>query len=144
KKFGKKTSEVAKLIEQLKVEEVNEKMKIGEFEIEKDDLIIKQKSMEGTEFSKGYVTLDLAEDEELKEERFLRELIREIQKKRQEEKLNVLDKINLFLEDKEFIKKFEDKLKEEVRAEKIVYELKEKMSGVEYKDLSLEFGFKKE
>ena len=143
KKFGDKTREVADLISKMKLDDVKDKIKLGEFELEKEDLIIRQKSLEGTSFSKGYVTLDLTEDEELKEERFLRELIREIQKKRKEEKLNVLDKINLFIEDKEFIKKFEENLKKEVGAEKIVYGLKEKKGEVSYKDISLGFGFEK-
>lgn len=143
KKFGGRTNEVAKLIEQMKPEDLGEKMKLGEFEIEKDDLIIKQKSMEGTSFSKGYVVLDLTEDEELKEERFFRELVRGIQKARGEEKLNVLDRINLFLEDKEFIKRFESRLKEEVRAEKISYGVEVEKGKIEYKNLSLVFGFEK-
>jgi isoleucyl-tRNA synthetase len=144
KKFGVRTNEVAKLISKMKPDEIKEVMKLGEFELEKDDLIVRQKGAEGTVFSKGYVTLDLTEGKELKEERFLRELIREIQKARQEEKLNVLDKITLYLENKEFIKKFEDKLEKEVRAEKIVYGLKEKKGGASYKDLNLRFGFEKD
>ncbi len=159
KKFGARTSEVAKLISKMKPEDLKDEIELGEFKIKRDDLVVRQRGVEGTIFSKGYVTLDLTEDKELKEERFLRELIREIQKARQEEKLNVLDRITLFLEDKEFIKKFEDELKKEVRAEKIVYGLGEKtiireangapfakqMRELEasYKDLNLAFGFER-
>ena len=79
----------------------------------------------------------------MKKERFLRELIRAIQKARKDEKLNVLDYITLYLEDKEFIKEFEDILKKEVRAKEIIYKLKNKKGSASYKDLSLSFGFSK-
>ncbi len=143
KKFGAKTKEVAKLISKMKPEDLKDEIELGEFKIKRDDLVVRQRGAEGTIFSKGYVILDLTEDKGLKEERFLRELIREIQKARQEEKLNVLDKITLFLENKEFIKKFEDELKKEVRAEKIIYGLKEKKLEASYKDLNLGFGFER-
>jgi isoleucyl-tRNA synthetase len=143
KKFGEKTKEVAKLISKMKPKEIRDKFKIGDFELEREDILFSRKTEEGKEFSKGYIILDLSEDENLKKERFLRELIREIQKARKEEGLNVLEDIILYLEDKEFIKKFEDELKKEVKAKKIVYELKEKKNEVKYKDLSLSFGFEK-
>ena len=50
KKFGNKTKDVVKLIEQMKPEELQEKMKLGEFEIEKDDLIIKINNYEKRKF----------------------------------------------------------------------------------------------
>ena len=141
KKYGKKTQEVADIISKLKLEDIKDKFKVGDFELEREDIIIKP--IKGATFSWGYVTLDLSEDEELKKERFLRELIREIQKARKEESLEVLDNIILFLEDKNFIRDFEEKLRKEVRASKIVYELKNEKGFAVYKDLSLKFGFKK-
>jgi len=143
KKFGKKTADVAKLIEAMKPEAVKENMKLGEFEIEKSDLILRQETKEGTIFSEGYVTLDLAEDKELKEERLLRELVREIQKARKEGKLMVEDRITLYLEDKSFLKKAEKEIMEEVGASKVEYSLEERKGRAEYKDLKCEFGFKK-
>lgn len=143
KKFGKRTQEVAKLIEQMKPSEVKDKMKLGEFEIAKDDLIIRQEKTEGSSFSGGYVLLDLEETKELKEERLIRELIREIQKARKENKLMVSDRITLYLEDKAFLKKAEKEIKGEVGAGRIEYSLKEKKGKAEYKDLKLEFGFRK-
>ena len=143
KKFGKRTQEVAKLIEHMKPSEVKAKMKIGEFEIEKEDLIIRQEKTEGSSFSGGYVTLDLTETKELKEERLVRELIREIQKARKENKLMVADRILLYLEDKPFLKKAEKEIIEEVGVGKIEYSVREKKGRAEYKDLKVEFGFKK-
>ncbi|OYT43041.1 MAG: isoleucine--tRNA ligase, partial [Candidatus Aenigmarchaeota archaeon ex4484_56] len=70
KKFTSKTKEVAKLIENLKLEEItDEKIKIGDFEIEREDLVIRQKEVSGSDFSEGYVEVDTSEDENLKQER---------------------------------------------------------------------------
>jgi isoleucyl-tRNA synthetase len=143
KKFGERTKEVANLISKLKPEDIKDKFKLGDFELEKEDLIIRQENVEGSMFSEGYVVLDLEEDEELKKERFLRELIREIQKARKKEGLKVLDNIALFLEDKSFARDFKEELKKEVRATKIIYELKNEKGEVSYKDLNLKFGFEK-
>ena len=40
KKFKSKTKEVAKLIEEMKPIDIKDKFKLGEFELEKEDLII--------------------------------------------------------------------------------------------------------
>ncbi|HIE41238.1 MAG TPA: isoleucine--tRNA ligase [Candidatus Aenigmarchaeota archaeon] len=143
KKFGEKTKKVVEIINKLKIENIKDKIKINGSELEKEDLIIDKGICEGEEFSEGYVVLELEEDEKLKKERFLRELIREIQKARKNLKLNVLDYITLYLEDKEFIKEFEKILRKEVRAKEIIYKLKNKKGYASYKDLSLEFGFSK-
>ena len=146
KKFGRETKEVATLIENLdpkKIDLDEERIRIGKYELDREDLIITKNVVEGEEFSGGYVTLDWGEDEQLKKERFLRELVREIQKARKKESLNVLEDIKLYLEDKDFIKGFESKLKKEVRAKEIVYELKNKKGRAKYKDLNLSFGFEK-
>jgi len=141
KKYRQRAQEVANLISKLKLEDIKDKFKIGDFELEREDVIIK--CVKGSLFSGGYVVLDLEEDEKLKKERFLRELIREIQKTRKEEGLKVLDNIILFLENKEFAREFEERLKKEVRASKIVYELKNEKGAVSYKELSLKFGFER-
>ncbi len=146
KKFGSETQKVAKAISNLdpsKVDLRKEKIKVEDFELDREDIIITKNVKEGEEFSKGYITLDLTEDEELKKERFFRELVREIQKARKEQGFNVLKNINLYLEDKEFIKGFEEILKEEVRAKEIVYNIKEKKGRAKYKDLNIKFGFSK-
>ncbi|MGC9310366.1 MAG: class I tRNA ligase family protein, partial [Candidatus Aenigmatarchaeota archaeon] len=143
KKFGSRTQDVAKAIALLKPSQVSDRMKIGGFEIEKDDLIIRQKTAEGTVFGGGYVVLDLAEDEDLKTERFMRELIRKIQQARKEAKLQVTDRIELFVEDRPFFKGREKELMGEVGAKAVCYGVKSKIGEAEYKDLKSKFGFAK-
>jgi len=146
KKFGSETKKVAEEISNIdlsKIELSERKIKVGNFEVDREDIILTRVNKEGKDFSKGYVTLDLTEDEELKKDRFFRELVREIQKARKEQGLEVLESIILYMEDKEFIKKFEKSLKKEVRAREIIYDSKGKMQEVCYKDLSIKFRFSK-
>ncbi|MBN2095630.1 MAG: isoleucine--tRNA ligase [Candidatus Aenigmarchaeota archaeon] len=143
KKFGKDTQAVAKLILALTSSQVKDEMDLGGFKVEKSDLIIRQKPVEGTTFSEGYVALDLTETQELKEERLLRELVREIQKARKDAGLKVSDSIALGLEDKPFLKRFEEEIKEEVGASSVKYSVTDGKGFGEYKDLKVGFGFKK-
>ncbi|MBL7160149.1 MAG: isoleucine--tRNA ligase [Candidatus Aenigmarchaeota archaeon] len=100
-KFGKDVKEIAKLLEKLK--KVSDKIKIGKFILEKEDVVVRESGGEGKSFGMGRVNLDLNITDELREEWLVRELIRAVQSKRKEMGLEVKDKVKLFL-DKKFSK----------------------------------------
>jgi isoleucyl-tRNA synthetase len=143
RKFGKRTQEVAKLISAMQPKDISDKMVVEGYEIEKEDLLIRQKNEEGTEFKGGYIVLDLTEDENLKSERFIRELVRKIQQARKENKLSVSDGILLYLDDNPVFKDWEKAIMEGVGAKEICYARKSGKGKATYKDLEAQFGFEK-
>ncbi|HDI02663.1 MAG TPA: isoleucine--tRNA ligase, partial [Candidatus Aenigmarchaeota archaeon] len=151
-KYGKRVKEIetnlAKVDETKVVEELREKgfVEVGDFKLEEEDLVVETLSKEGKEFRIGKVTgivkLDLEETEEIIEERFVRELIRNIQQTRKEMGLVVEQRIKVKFEtgekEKEIIEKWKNEIKEEVGAKEVAYE---KAGGKvsKYKDLEVKF-----
>lgn len=79
----------------------------------------------GVEFSDGKILLDTELTDELKEEALLREIVRKIQDMRKKSKLVVKDKIILKIHGADEIGKYDNKIKDEVGAEKILHEKSE-------------------
>lgn len=113
--FGKDTSKVVSLIMKQKPEELKIKLdKIGSiildnFTITKEHVKIVSSlpaSVKGASFDEGAVIVDIERDSELKEEAFVRELIREIQSARKEKGLKLSQKIKLVVEGPEFLEKW--------------------------------------
>ncbi|MCD6476949.1 MAG: isoleucine--tRNA ligase [Candidatus Aenigmarchaeota archaeon] len=101
KKFGKNIKEIEKLLEKEDANKLfgKEKIKLGEFELDKEDLIFSAKEGEGKEFDGGKIILNTNVTDELKKEWLLREMIRAIQDKRKQLGLNVNDKVTVYLDD---------------------------------------------
>jgi len=100
-------------------------------------------------FDYGSVLTDKKLDEQLREEAMLRELVREVQSLRKQNKFDVKEMISLSLSSDEktniVLKKFEKELKKEVGASKIVFgKLKGKYKGkIELEEKVVELGFDK-
>ncbi|MCI7812998.1 MAG: isoleucine--tRNA ligase [Robinsoniella sp.] len=98
--------------------------------LEEADLLIETAQVEGyVSQTEGDVTvvLDTNLTPELIEEGFVRELISKIQTMRKEAGFEVMDRITIYVKDNQKIedlfRKYEDKMKEEVLADKIVFEV---------------------
>ncbi|MCK5039483.1 MAG: isoleucine--tRNA ligase [Candidatus Aenigmarchaeota archaeon] len=104
--FGNKTKEIAKLITSQDPKKLKEQWQAGTIKIkdtilEKDMIIVEEKVKEGLAgrmFFGGSLYVDTKFDNELIEEAFINDLMREIQILRKEAKLKLNDKINLCIE----------------------------------------------
>ena len=118
------------------------------YEISKEMVVFKKIVLEGKaskSFSKGIVIIDPKLNEVLKEEAFVRELIRKIQVERKTAGLDVHRKIILYLNGPEFLRNWENLIKSEVVVSKIIFgkvsDLNKK--NMKFKNQSAEFSFKK-
>jgi isoleucyl-tRNA synthetase len=80
-----------------------------------------KKGFASKEFEGGVVYLDTELTEELKEEALLREVMRKVQNIRKKMKLVVSDRIELVMSGCDVLSRFEDLMKKEVGAEKVVF-----------------------
>jgi len=140
-----KSIKVRQPLESLKIKKnINKKF----FDIIKDEVNVKNVIFDKN--IKDEIELDLNITQELKQEGFLRELIRTIQDLRQKSNLKPKDKINLFIkidneEMKNVIKKNQKLICQKVNSKTINYSLDENKKGiikkdVEINDLSLVIG----
>jgi len=135
-RFGKKVKEVASLISNLDPDTVEEFLSKGEWTftlsdgeqatISTDDVEIIHENIEGwISDSEGPITvaLDINITDDLLHEGMARELVNRIQKVRKDRNLDVVDRIKLFIENKDWIKpvieKFGDYIKNETLATEI-------------------------
>ncbi len=114
--FGKDIKEIENKLgdaNKLKKELENKgKIRIGKFELKPSHLIFKEKAGTiGKEFKGGKLILETEVTPELKKEWLVRELIREVQGKRKEMRLNPEDRIKLCLSDERAFKGSEDIIK---------------------------------
>ncbi len=118
KKYGKKVKELEKDLAKMKFTKHPKKVKIGKIVLNEKELVVRERTKEGKSFSKGVVSLDTREDEIIRKERLLRELIRRIQQERKRMGLKVDEKIVLTLSKKIG---FEKEIKKSVGAKSIEY-----------------------
>jgi len=89
------------------------------------------------------ISLDTEMDERMKEEAMLRELLREIQSKRKENKLIVTDKIDLLIDNKIF-EKYSEEIRQKVGADSVAFEhVKSPTSVVDFEGEKTSFSFSK-
>ncbi|MAG38566.1 isoleucine--tRNA ligase [Candidatus Woesearchaeota archaeon] len=151
KKFGKKTSNVAELInkstDKIKKSMNKEKLKLGKYEVLIEDLDVQKiipQDYKSSEFSNTIVYLNLKTDKKLEEEGFARELVRRIQNLRKRANLNKEDQIELAIEttEKKWLEKHSDNIKSKVGAktidithettERFTFSSKERIKGKEF------------
>jgi isoleucyl-tRNA synthetase len=102
--------------------------------------------MEGEEFSQGTVYIDDEMTEELKDEAFIAELVRDIQQKRKEAGLDVEDSIDLSITgDTDIVEQFEEELHDRMKASSVAYEDAdhENSGSVEFEGRKAVYGFSK-
>lgn len=119
----------------------NKEVKVGDYTLNKEDLIVEEEAAEEVarkKFKDGVISIDLSENKELKEERAVRELIRKVQELRKEKEFEVGDKIKLKVLPKK-VEKWKAMVKREVGAEKLEYELEKPEKTSKYKDLEFKF-----
>lgn len=153
-KYGKEIKIIESELERRSKKELVENLEkkgfitIDDKKLERDDLVVKHKIIgEGKEFKvdkiSGAIKIDTTESPEIFEESLARELIRNVQQMRKDKKLVVEQKIELKVKTdektQEVIKKWTEKIKKEVGAEKILFtEVKDgKIS--KYKDNIIRF-----
>lgn len=152
-KFKGDAEEVANLIENLKVEEIQRLKEEGKLEkegftIQTEDANFSKEtstSVSGKDFEGGKVFLDKELPDEIRDEIKISELLRKIQLKRKEEGLHVRDKIDLFLEsnDEEILSKWRDKIEDRLEVSDItIGELKHRKGAFEFDSWRVKFGFK--
>ena len=106
-----------------------------EIELSKENLLITMQGKEGFAFAgtgEMGVVLDTHITEELKEEGMLREVLSKVQNMRKDRGFEVLDRINLYVSDNEevekIVKKFEETIKHDTLANKVIYNEKRSTS----------------
>ncbi len=106
-----------------------------EIELSKENLLITMQGKEGFAFAgtgEMGVVLDTHITEELKEEGMLREVLSKVQNMRKDRGFEVLDRINLYVSDNEevekIVKKFEETIKHDTLANKVIYNEKRNTS----------------
>lgn len=104
---------------------------------------VKTKTLkEGKEFEYGKMVLDTELTSELKDEWLLKELIRNVQKFRKKIKLEIKDKIELYLQDEKLFRKSQKTI-EGATGSKIVFgDILGKKSDFEFENKKYEFGIK--
>ncbi|MGG1629869.1 isoleucine--tRNA ligase [Rossellomorea sp. NRS-1567] len=147
-KLGKLVGLVQKHLQSLDPEEASKVVEQGhlDFEsptgekvsVEKDDLIVHQKTHKGLEMASNStfsVFLDTTITEDLRKEGKARELVRAVQQYRKELNLPVEERVNLVLDVdysmKEVVEQFEDLLQSSLLIKSMVFEKRESMKTVE-------------
>lgn len=151
-RFGDSADEVARLIEELEHEEIEKiqdlgKIEVEGYEVEEGHIDVRSKAgggMESKEFEKGEVYLDVHMTEDIEEEAYVREVIREVQQERKETGLDVEDEVELsFKGDVGPLKKLKSLIEERVNVGTISFgEADFKHKGdVEFRGRRVEFSF---
>ncbi|PSH02164.1 MAG: hypothetical protein BRC26_01950, partial [Nanohaloarchaea archaeon QH_8_44_6] len=151
-KFGENAEEVARKVEKLDHEKVEQLREVGEIELQKyqveaEDVDIASETSEDVGSKSveiGEIYLDLQMTDEIEKDAFLSEVLRAIQQKRKEAELDVEDSINLsFSGDTEPIEEKEDRIRERMNVSEIDCSgEKHQYSGeVEFKGRKAEFSF---
>ena len=153
-KYGKQVKDMEKALKNMNGEEIvneienNNFVKILDKKLKREDLVIRVSSPEeGKGFIvnevSGVVFLDLEETPEIFEERLIKELIRNVQQARKDNKLTIEQKIKLILSSDEstedVIKGWLEKIKKSTGAIEILFE--EPFNGklLRYKDRKIKF-----
>jgi isoleucyl-tRNA synthetase len=138
KAYGKMIPSIKKVISSMNQMELAQKIKNGEtvsisigetsIELNEENLLVTMQGLEGFAFAgEGAIgiVLDTNITEKLKEEGNLREILSKVQNMRKESGFEVADKINLYFSGnrilEEVVKNFEDEIKKETLAVKIIY-----------------------
>lgn len=148
--FGKDAKAVADLLAKADARKVKEdvkkgKIKLGNFELTPEMLIIREKVTEnlaGQTFVGGAVYLDTERDDEIIQESLVRELVRHVQIMRKEAGLNVKEKIKLYLDgDKNLLSKWKSEIEKDTTSEVVIGSGGKKKSTFEFEDAKIEVGF---
>lgn len=151
-KFGEDADDVARMIEELEHDQVEQIQDTGEIEINghdvtEEDVTITSQTKEDVgskTFDGGELYLDLTLTEELEDEAFANEVIRAIQQARKDAGLDVEDQVNLSLEgDTEPVRKHEDALKSRINLTELNYDSAglEHQGEVEFEGRKIRFSF---
>ncbi|MFB6099969.1 MAG: isoleucine--tRNA ligase [Candidatus Nanohalobium sp.] len=151
-KFGGNADEVAQKIEELEHDQIEELKEVGELELEEyqievEDVEISSSTSEnlgGKSFEKGQLYLDLQMTEEIEEEAFVSEVLREIQQMRKEAELEVEDEVELsFSGDTEPLESHEDEIRSRVNLAGLDFsdEEHEYSGSVEFEGRKTRFSF---
>lgn len=105
-RFGEDADEVANYIEEMNQEQVEQLHEVGEiwlndYQVREEDVIVEKTAIgtvSGRNFHGGEIFLDTEMTEELEEEAFIRELIRNVQEARKDAGLDVQDDIVLHVQ----------------------------------------------
>ncbi|WP_414837380.1 isoleucine--tRNA ligase [Candidatus Nanosalina sp. VS9-1] len=150
-KFGGSADDVARKIEELEHDQVEQLRDLGEIELDGhdvgiDDVEVKSETRgeaHSKSFEEGEVFLDLEETEELVEEAFVSEVIRAIQEKRKEAGLEVHDRVKLSFQGAEdVLGEYTDRVEKRMNVDEIVFGEELDYSGeVSHRDLETVFSF---
>lgn len=151
--LNKAMDEVARLRQQHKVKQRYPVLKVV-WVLKDDDIIkiakqntalikvmfnAKEVVFESSDVCESSVCIDFTETEELKEERFLRELIRHVQMARKKKGKKINEKAKIVLEGSKALEKYLDVIEKETNSRVEIGEVKEKDDKVEYKGLVARF-----
>ncbi len=151
-KFGGAADDVARMIEELDQEQIEQLEDTGEIEIDGHDVTLDDVTITSETsgdigsktFEGGEIYLDLTQTEELKNEAFVNELIRSIQEARKEAGLEVEDRVKLSLDgDTEPARQHEELVKDRVNVSKLDYdgESFQHSGTVEFEGSKIQFSF---
>ena len=138
REYGKLIPQIRQEIAKMNQMDLANKVKNGEIEyididgteigLDQENLLVTMQGKDGFAFSgEGEigVVLDTTITPELKEEGYLREILSKVQNMRKDKGFEVLDRINLYVAEnsmlEKVIEKFEDTIKKDTLADKIVY-----------------------
>ncbi|MFH1472158.1 MAG: isoleucine--tRNA ligase [Nanoarchaeota archaeon] len=148
--FGKDAKTVADLLSKAGARKVKEdakkgKIKLGNFELTPEMLIIREKVTEnlaGQTFTGGAVYLDTERDNEIIQESLIRELIRHVQIMRKDANLNVKEKIKLYLDgDGALLSKWKSMIEKDTTSQVVIGKGGKTKSAFEFEDEKVGVGF---
>ncbi len=151
--LDKAMDEAARLRQQHKVKQRYPVLKLGWVLKDEEMLKIAKQNMaliksmfnakevvfERLDVCEGNICIDFTETEELKEERFLRELIRHIQMARKKKGKRIDEKAKVILEGSNVLEKYLETIEKETNSRVEVGKVKEKDDEVAYKNLTAKF-----
>ncbi len=148
-KFGGDADEVARKIEELEHDQIQQLKDVGEIEIDSHVLDAEDVKFQRTtseeisskEFSEGTVYLDTTMTDEIREKALVNELIRAIQQKRKEEGLEVEDDVDLHVSDSQLADNYEEKIRGRVNVRDLVSEEQNHSGSAEFKGNKIGFSF---
>ncbi len=148
--FGKDVSEVVGLIKKENPEKLKKvlekgKTKLGNYEITKDMIEIKEslpETLVGGGFEGGVVVVDISRNRELEEEALISELVRTVQVKRKEAGLKIQKTITLHIKGPKMLENWIEKIEEGTNSKVLFGDIKgETKESFEFEKEKLEFGF---
>ena len=153
-KFGADADKVAKIVEEIEHEEIDQlvetgALKVDGYELEEEDVEVFKTTSEtvgGTGFSKGRIYLDLHMSNTIKDRAFVSEIIRAIQQERKDNEFEVEDVVDISFEgDVAPVKNNVDKVKERVNVGEISFGATsyKHSNSVEFKGRKIKFSFEK-